>query len=186
MNEINCFFRNNCRGVISDNFPRFNQFKHVISSGAFCRQRFCQFARRNWILGRIRYGIISRSFQRDHLHNQPVDFNYSCCQQHNLCPGHSWIPGEIMRGIACRPVASEGAGGALALQFLADQLTLSQPGGGGTLSPLSTTCTTPRTFRPCDAPSISWTYFWILILIYLNYMQLTKRGKNHKLVFTNL
>jgi hypothetical protein len=44
-----------------------------------------------------------------------------------------------MRGIACRPVASEGAGGALALQFLADQLTLSQPGGGGTLSPLSTT-----------------------------------------------
>ena len=101
MNKINCFFfRNNCRGVISDNFPRFNQFKHVISSGAFCRQRFCQFARRNWILGRIRYGIISRSFQRDHLHNQPVDFNYSCCQQHNLCPGHSWIPGEIMRGIA--------------------------------------------------------------------------------------
>ena len=112
MNEINCFFRNNCRGVISDNFPRFNQFKHVISSGAFCRQRFCQFARRNWILGRIRYGIISRSFQRDHLHNQPVDFNYSCCQQHNLCPGHSWIPGEIMRGIAYRPVASgRGTGG---------------------------------------------------------------------------
>lgn len=101
MNKINCFFfRNNCRGVISDNFPRFNQFKHVISSGAFCRQRFCQFARRNWILGRIRYGIISRSFQRDHLHNQPVDFNYSCCQQHNFCPGHSWIPGEIIRGIA--------------------------------------------------------------------------------------
>ena len=99
MNKINCFFfRNNCRGVISDNFPRFNQFKHVIPSGAFCRQRFCQFARRNWILGRIRYGIISRSFQRDHLHNQPVDFNYSCCQQHNFCPGHSWIPGEIMRG----------------------------------------------------------------------------------------
>ena len=96
--QLLLFFRNNCRGVISDNFPRFNQFKHVIPSGAFCRQRFCQFARRNWILGRIRYGIISRSFQRDHLHNQPVDFNYSCCQQHNLCPGHSWIPGEIMRG----------------------------------------------------------------------------------------
>ena len=100
LTKINCFFRNNCRGVISDNFPRFNQFKHVIPSGAFCRQRFCQFARRNWILGRIRYGIISRSFQRDHLHNQPVDFNYSCCQQHNFCPGHSWIPGEIIRGIA--------------------------------------------------------------------------------------
>ena len=156
MNEINCFFRNNCRGVISDNFPRFNQFKHVISSGAFCRQRFCQFARRNWILGRIRYGIISRSFQRDHLHNQPVDFNYSCCQQHNLCPGHSWIPGEIMRGIAYRPVASGGLGGFTPL-FLEDQLTLYQPGQAHPVLQAP-----PRIFRPCDGPGIIWwTYFWI-------------------------
>ena len=136
MNEINCFFRNNCRGVISDNFPRFNQFKHVISSGAFCRQRFCQFARRNWILRRIRYGIISRSFQRDHLHNQPVDFNYSCCQQHNLCPGHSWIPGEIMRGIAYRPVASGGSGG------------LYPPIFGRSVNPISTRAGTPITTSP--------------------------------------
>ena len=46
-----------------------------------------------------------------------------------------------------------GGGGPRAPHFLADQLTLSQPGGGGTLSPPSITC--PPDFqtlrRPCSA-----------------------------------
>ena len=35
----------------------------------------------------------------------------------------------ILKQIRSRPVASGGAGGAIAPQFLAEQLTLSQPGG---------------------------------------------------------
>ena len=51
-----------------------------------------------------------------------------------------------------RPVASGGAGGACTPHFLADQLTLSQPGGGHII-PTKYYVPPPRIFRPCDGPA---------------------------------
>ena len=49
----------------------------------------------------------------------------------------------------CRPVASGGAGEARAPHFLADHLTLSQPGGH--IIPTQY-YVPPQIFRPCDGP----------------------------------
>ena len=53
----------------------------------------------------------------------------------------------------CSPGLSQAGGGGVRAplpEFLADQLTLFQP-GGSTLSPPSTTCN-PPIIRPCDGP----------------------------------
>ena len=49
-----------------------------------------------------------------------------------------------------------GAGGALAPQFLAKQLTLSQP--GGTDYAHHSIISPPRIFRPCDGPVVTEEY----------------------------
>ena len=56
---------------------------------------------------------------------------------------------KIRQGRRTRGVG--GFGGALALQFLAKQLTLSQP--GGQITP-TTVLRAPRIFRPCNGPEL--------------------------------
>ena len=61
--------------------------------------------------------------------------------------------GQVGRLVPYRPVASGGAGGgACAPHFLADQLTLSQP--GGYIIPTQYYVPPPRIFRPCDGPGL--------------------------------
>ena len=54
-------------------------------------------------------------------------------------------------GVSNQGCRKRGAGGALAPQFLAEQLTLSQP--GGQIMP-TTVLRAPRIFRPCDGPAL--------------------------------
>ena len=80
------------------------------------------------------------------------DFHIGVCSlgksQHNWSEIHTWNDSSAMQARRNR-----GAGRARAPpQFLADQLSLSQQGGGGQVMPT----TLPRIFRPPDKHAMPW------------------------------